>query len=238
MSLQLINLSIGYNLPIAENLALTIQACEPLALLGPNGAGKTTLLRTILGLTPSLNGEIHWDQININTKTASQRAAFMGYVPQRAEHPADFSVHEFVLLGLLGQNTLFSAPSELQHACVNQVLAELGITRLQHCLYTRLSGGEQQLVLIARALARRPGCLILDEPTAHLDYGQQLRIMETITQLSDSGMVVLYSTHVPDHALKYSKQVLFANANEDWSVGETASTLDPASIRRLYSLGH
>lgn len=236
MSLMLKSLSVGYAQPIVQSLSFAVTAGEPLALLGPNGAGKTTLLRTMLGLIPPLAGEILWDQATITTDHASQRANYMAYVPQRSDLPAEYTVHEFVLLGLLAENHLFATPTEQQHHRTSETLAALGIEKLEFKDYPKLSGGEQQLVLIARALARSPRCLILDEPTAHLDYGQQLRIMDRVKQLSESGIILMFSTHVPDHAINYSTQVLLADKTNGWSVGNTTDVLNPLAISRLYGL--
>ena len=186
---------------IQSDLDLEIHAGQILSLLGPNGVGKTTLFKTLLGFLPLLAGQL---LIAGRALTDWQRPALaqvIGYVPQAHNPPFPYRVRQVVVMGRTAHLGLFGAPSRRDHALADAALAELGITALADRIYTQLSGGEQQLVLIARALVQQPRLLLLDEPTASLDFGNQVRVLEQILALARRGIAIVMTTHAPDHAL-------------------------------------
>lgn len=181
--IQLNNLSIGYKKTVlASEMNLQLEANQIICLLGANGCGKTTLLKTILGLLPALSGEILLQNRPHFEWSQKQLAQFIGYVPQ-VHHLFHFTVQEVVLMGRTAHLSWYSTPKKSDIDIAEQCLDTLGIAHLSQRFYHQISGGERQLVLIARALAQQPSFLIMDEPTSNLDFGNQIRVLEKITSL-------------------------------------------------------
>lgn len=196
------SLAIGHaGVALGAPFALSVQPGEVLCLLGPNGCGKTTLFRTLLGLLPAVHGEVDLQGSPLRAHDRAARARRMGYVPQAAPLPFAWRVREVVAMGRAAHLGLLAAPGRADEAIADDCLRELGLQALADRTVTTLSGGERQLVLIARALAQQAQLLIMDEPTASLDFGNQLRILDTVRRLADRGIGVLLSTHQPQHAL-------------------------------------
>jgi iron complex transport system ATP-binding protein len=203
MMLRGYDLSIGYrDRVVGRHLDISLARGEVLALLGPNGGGKTTLLKTLLGLLPPLSGQVQLGERGLSDYSNSERAQLLAYVPQSHIATFAFTVEAMVLMGRTAHNTLLSAPTAADRAIVVQTLDRLGIEHLRERPYTMISGGERQLVLLARALAQEPQFIILDEPTASLDFGNQGKVMQEIRRLSASGHGVLFTTHDPNHAMR------------------------------------
>ncbi|WP_040485443.1 ABC transporter ATP-binding protein, partial [Lutibaculum baratangense] len=193
--LRLDDVSFGYGRRVVgSGLSLACDEGQAVALLGPNGSGKTTLFKTILGLIPPLGGRVTVDGEDTRHWSARRRARLFGYVPQSSPGYFPFSVTEMVMMGRTARLGAFSAPSEADGIAAARVIDRLGIGRLAERSYTELSGGERQLVLIARALAQEPRILILDEPTASLDFGNQIMVVETVRHLVEEGLTVILST--------------------------------------------
>lgn len=170
--LQARNLAIGYaGRRIADGLNLTLQRGEILCLLGPNGIGKSTLFRTLLGLQPALAGSVQVQGDSLAMLNARHIAQRIAYVPQAQSGSFPFTLFDMVLMGRTAHRGLFAAPSRRDHSIATAALQRLGISALADTIYTRLSGGERQLGLIARALAAEAPLMLLDEPTANLDFG-------------------------------------------------------------------
>lgn len=208
--LQTRGLAIGYrHHAVGEGIDLALDAGEVLCLLGPNGSGKTTLFRTLLGLLPPLHGEVCIDGRALGEWLRIDLARRLSYVPQGHAGLFAFTVEEVVLMGRTARIGRFAMPSAHDREVSRQALAVLGIERLAERVYTEVSGGERQLALIARALAQEAGILILDEPTASLDFGNQLRVLDHVAALKDRGLAVLMSTHQPEHALRVADRIAF-----------------------------
>ena len=197
------NLTIGYRDRVVGNhLDISLKTGEVLALLGPNGGGKTTLLKTLLGLLPPKGGEVRLGDRPLASYTLRERARRIAYVPQSHGATFGFMVETFVLMGRTAHGTLFSRPSTADRAIAARMLERFGIAHLADRPYTKISGGERQLALLARALAQEPKFVVLDEPTASLDFGNQGRVMREIRALGASGHGVLFTTHDPNHAMR------------------------------------
>ena len=218
--LETLALAIGHRQRrIGDSITLQIRAGEVLCLLGPNGSGKTTLFRTLLGLLPALHGTVRVGGRPLLEWSRQNLARMLAYVPQSQMLPFAFDVEELVLMGRVGHIGRFAQPSALDHQIAHQALETLGIAHLAGRSCMDVSGGERQLALVARALAQEAQVLILDEPTASLDFGNQLRVLEQIAVLSARGIAVLMSTHQPEHALRVADRIAFLKAGRIVSQG-------------------
>ena len=181
MKLEGQNLSIGYrDRLVGSGLDVGLRTGEVLALLGPNGGGKTTLLKTMLGLLAPRAGEVHLGDRSLASYSSRERARLLAYVPQSHAATFAFTVETGVLMGRSAHGNLFSRPAAADRAVVARMLERFGIAHLAHRPYTMISGGERQLALLARALAQEPQFVVLDEPTASLDFGNQGRVLREI----------------------------------------------------------
>lgn len=235
--LQAQSLSIGHGRRcVAQGLAFALAPGEVLCLLGANGSGKTTLLRTLLGLLPPLAGEVRCRGQNVAAWPRAAFARHVGYVPQAHAGLFPFTVEDVVLMGRAARVGRFSAPGAADRQVARHCLELLGIARLRASVYTAISGGERQLALIARALAQEPSLLVMDEPTASLDFGNQIRVLEHIGRLRAGGMAVLMSTHQPEHALRIADRVALLGGGRLQAIGAPRATATPAALAALYGV--
>jgi ABC-type cobalamin/Fe3+-siderophores transport system ATPase subunit len=226
----------GYrNCRVLHDVSLTIDDGEIVCLLGPNGSGKTTLFKAILGLLP-FQGELSIDSRPLSSISRRQRAQLLGYVPQIHIPPFPFTVLDVVLAGRTPCIGTFSAPSEKDRNFAREALRMLSIERLIERNYAQLSGGERQLVLIARALAQSPKFLILDEPTSHLDFGNQFRIIQIIRSLAQKKMGIVFTTHVPDHAFMCATKVVGLISGRIAAYGKPSEALTKTLLSEMYGI--
>lgn len=221
---------------VLNNISLQIQPGDNIALLGANGAGKSTLLRILLGLLRAHNGDVFLEG---NPQSGLKRrsiARIMAYVPQSHTPSFPFSVRQIVLQGRLPLNGLGQAPSADDHAATERALTEMGIEALIERTYTELSGGERQLVLIARALVQQARLIVLDEPVTGLDYGHQLRLLQHLEHLAGQGLAILSSTHRPEHALASANRTWVLDQGQLIADGVPRDVISAALIERLYQI--
>jgi iron complex transport system ATP-binding protein len=228
-------LTIGYrDRVVGHALDVALDQGEVLALLGPNGGGKTTLLKTLLGLIRPLAGAVELDGRALPALSVRERARRIAYVPQSHVATFAFPVESVVLMGRTAHGNLFSRPSATDRAVAARALEQFGITALAERPYTMISGGERQLVLLARALAQEPQFIVLDEPTASLDFGNQGRVMRQLRALAASGHGVLFTTHDPNHALRTADRAYLLRAGERIAEGSVGAVLNRAQLEDLY----
>jgi iron complex transport system ATP-binding protein len=229
------DLTIGYrDRVVGRHLDIALSTGEVLALLGPNGGGKTTLLKTMLGLLPPQAGEVQLDKRSLSDYSARERARLIAYVPQSHVATFAFTVETIVLMGRTAHGDLFSRPTATDRVIAAQVLERFGISHLSERPYTMISGGERQLVLLARALAQEPRFIVLDEPTASLDFGNQGKVMQEIRNLGVSGHGVLFTTHDPNHAMRAANRAYLLREGTCIGEGATESVLSRAQLEKLY----
>jgi iron complex transport system ATP-binding protein len=207
-----------------------------MCVLGPNGGGKTTLFRTILGLLPKQAGSIHLETSPLELLSRSEIARRAGYVPQEHAGYFAFTVREFVLMGRTAHLGAFSVPARKDREVAERALASLAISALAERPITEISGGERQLALLARALAQEPKLLVLDEPTAGLDFGNQVRVLERMSQLAASGIAILFSSHDPDHAFLCAQRALLLAEGRALEIGTPRDVIRPDTLQRLYGV--
>ncbi|EOF7806419.1 ABC transporter ATP-binding protein [Klebsiella pneumoniae] len=223
-SLSLQALRYGHRQPLFAPLTLACRPGEIWAVLGANGRGKSTLLDTLTGVLPPLGGEM-------------QCEGGVALVPQSFRPAFRWRVSDVVLMGRARHVDLFAQPDEEDARRVEQALAQLGIAALAEDDFGALSGGQQQLVLIARALVSASQNILLDEPCSALDLGNQHVVLQLIGDLAHrQARTVLFTTHDPNHALQVASHTLLLLPEGRWLAGETADVLSETHLRQAYGL--
>lgn len=236
-TLEAVDLTYGYpNHPVGRGMHLRLDAGEVVALLGPNGSGKTTLLRTMLGALRPLGGEVRVEGRSIATWPRARLARWLAYVPQAHAGFFPFSTLDVVLMGRTAHLRAFAVPAKRDRELALAALDQVGVAELAPRVFTELSGGERQLVLVARALAQDPRMLVMDEPAASLDYGNQIRLLDEMAALRRRGLGVLMSTHHPDHARRIADRVVLVKRGATVAEGAPAPILTPDMLGRLYDI--
>jgi iron complex transport system ATP-binding protein len=221
---------------VSGGVSFRVRSGEMLALLGPNGSGKTTLFKTILGLIPPLGGKVLLDGSDLTPAAANERARLFGYVPQAAAGYFPYTVREIVMMGRTPHIRLFSAPGGRDRGITEAAIGRLNLHGLAERDFTRISGGERQLTLVARALAQEPAFLVMDEPTASLDFANQLRMLDLIRALAGSGIGIIFSTHHPDQALAVATHAALLNEGALQAIGEAKHVLTSEQLSLLFGV--
>ncbi|MBE5799728.1 MAG: ABC transporter ATP-binding protein [Clostridiales bacterium] len=237
MNLEIHNLSFAYgNHPVLEDVSFGLDKGDFLSVLGPNGVGKSTLFRCILGRLNDYSGSITSDGDDLRTLPRREAARRLAYIPQIHTPTFSYTVLDTVLMGTARQLSPFAQPGRAQSEKAMQALERVGAAHLAQRDFTRLSGGEQQLVLVARAIAQQADILIMDEPTSALDYGNQLRVLQLVRELAGEGYGVLLSTHNPQHALTFATRTLALCGGRVAALGRPEDVLTPELVSQLYGV--
>ncbi len=230
-------LGFGYpGKPVGRGVDLDVGAGEVVCLLGPNGSGKTTLFKTLLGLLPAQAGTVVIGADRLDDLPRTEIARRIAYVPQAHAAQFPYRVIDMVVMGRTAHLGMFAAPSERDRQKAHAALDLLGVGELADTPYTRISGGQRQLALIARALAQDASLIVMDEPTASLDFGNQVRVLAQVRQLAGRGLGVILSTHDPDHALAMASRVLLLHDGRLIADGPPRDVLTPARLRAVYGI--
>ena len=236
--LRLENVCFQYRrgLPILNEVSFTMAEGEAVSLLGPNGAGKTTLMRCILGLLPLRAGRVYLCGQDITMLSVRKRARLVSYVPQSSMLAFPYLAQEVVLMGRVAHLGLGASPGTADHKAAFKAMEAMDILHLAERPFQRLSGGEKQLVVIARALAQQAPLMILDEPTASLDFFNQARALKLVRTLAQSGQTILMTTHAPDHAFLIADKVVMMKAGKIFACGPPAETVTEQNLLDLYGI--
>ncbi|WP_332448814.1 ABC transporter ATP-binding protein [Methanoculleus sp.] len=221
---------------VFTGITLPVEEGSVFSLLGPNGTGKSTLLKCMAGLIAPSHGRVLLDGRDIGGMQPHEIARRVGFVPQTQVSPFPFRVRDIVLMGRAPHLSPFAAPSPQDETVAADALDRVGVSHLADRPCTAISGGEWQLVLIARAIAQRPGVLLLDEPTSHLDLGNQMRVLDVIRGLAEDGITIIVATHFPDHALLTSSRVAILKDQRILAVGPPDDVIREDTMRQAYGV--
>ncbi len=227
---------------IFRDISFSVSPGEIFCLLGPNGCGKTTLLDCMLGSLKLASGDISLDGNSIAAMQPGELARLVAYVPQKHDRTFPYTVRDIVKMGRAAYIGLFGTPSRADEQAADEALETVGIAHLRHRPYTQISGGEGQLVMIARALAQATPIIIMDEPTAHLDFRHELVIMETVARLVRAkGISVIMATHFPNHAFYFQNngvatRVALLHEGGILAAGSPGDILSEQNMELLYGV--
>lgn len=226
---------------VLDQVSLHAKKGGILCLLGPNGSGKTTLLKCILGILKSEKGTIIIDDSHTSKLSHRELAKKVSYVPQKQTASFPYSVLDMVVMGRTCHLGQFSKPGQKDYDIAEKSLEYVGLESLMERPYTEISGGESQLAMIARALTQESRCMIMDEPTAHLDYRNELVVLETIKELVADGHTVVMATHYPNHAYYFENhgldtKVAFLNEGQIQFFGKPSEVLTEDILEKIYDI--
>ncbi|MDR2096120.1 MAG: ABC transporter ATP-binding protein [Treponema sp.] len=235
------NLDCGYGKkPIFSGISFTVRPGEVFCVLGPNGVGKTTLFRTILGFEKPLGGDIFLETKRLRYWKRNDLAKKIAYVPQAHIPPFPYTVEEVVIMGrtIRFEKSHFgrNLPGKMDYEKTENILEHMGIVHLRKRTYTHISGGERQLVLIARALAQEPEYLVMDEPALNLDFGNQMHLINETIRLRETGMGIIMTSHHPDHVFLCADRVMLMKWGNRFSIGSKDEILTEEQLTDTYEV--
>ncbi len=219
---------------ILKDISFKVGKSEFVCILGSNGCGKTTLLKTILAILKPTKGKITINDDDVHKMPEKLLAQQIAYIPQAHVPPFPFTVEDVVLMGRTPYLNRMAVPNALDVEKSNQALERLGMTNMAKKRYTELSGGQRQMVIIARALAQEPKMLVMDEPTANLDFGNQHIVFEQLIKLAHKDLSVLMVTHNPDHALFCADETIIMKEGKVIDKGKTSAVVNESSMQEIY----
>ena len=231
------NISFSYEgEEIFSDISFSIEKADVLCILGPNGTGKTTLIKCLNALHDINSGEILINGKNIKKLSFREISRHIGYIPQSHVPSFPFKVLDVVVMGRAPYLSLTDSPKKEDIEIAVNALKTLGIEHIRDKEYTNLSGGERQLVFLARILCQQPDILILDEPTSHLDFGNQIKLLEIIDNLSKAGLSIIMSSHFPDHAFLSSNKVAILKDKKFIDFGTPEEVVTESNLKKAYSI--
>ncbi len=222
---------------VLENVSLTLHAGQAMGVLGPNGSGKTTLLRTLSGVLSPRRGTVLWEGRNLLTTSSRERARLIGVVPQTSRVDFEFTAFEVVLMGRSPRLDRFEVETAADYRAVREAMEVTDTWHLEARPFSQLSGGEQQRVILARALVQEPRILLLDEPTAHLDLRYQYEVMDLITRLrKEEGLLVIGVFHDLNMAARYCEEAVLLHEGRIYAAGTLEAVLTEENLAAVYGV--
>ncbi len=227
----------GENREILREIIFTASPKEIITILGPNGAGKSTLFKCISGIWNDYEGEIRFQGERVDKFSFERRAKFFAIVPQEHEPPFSYSVLDVVLTGRASYIGLFSSPKRKDYEKAEEALELVGIKHLKDKAYTKISGGERQLTLIARALVQEAPVLLLDEPTSHLDFRNQFIVLNTVKKLAkEKNLTVIMTLHDPNLASLFSDKIVVLKKGKVFHNGCPSEVIKKEILEKVYEI--
>ncbi len=224
------------NKNIFEDLSFSVNSGEIFCILGPNGTGKSTLLRCVGGLYKMCKGKVLVGGKDIALFSPANLAKKIGFIAQTHTPTFPYKVLDVVLMGRTPHLNLLATPSQKDYALAEKAIHTLEIDHLRDKPYTKLSGGEMQLVLFARVLAQAPEILLLDEPTSHLDIANQVRTIELIRKLAKEKLCIVMTSHFPDHAFYISDKVALMKNKTFIAIGNVDEVMTENNLKETYGV--
>jgi iron complex transport system ATP-binding protein len=221
---------------VFRDLSLTIRPGNVLCLLGPNGTGKSTLLKCMGGILRILQGRILLNSRNLADLKLPDIAKIIGFVPQGLTSAFPFRVKDIVVMGRAPHLSILASPSRRDMEIAYKAMDEVGVLHLADRPCNSVSGGEWQLTLIARALVQEPKILLLDEPTSHLDMGNQMKILRVVKNLADQRMTIVMASHFPDHAFLVADVAAILNNGRIVHMGPPEEVITEETMRETYGV--
>ncbi|NLW71031.1 MAG: ABC transporter ATP-binding protein [Eubacteriaceae bacterium] len=221
---------------IFTDLSYTMESNEVFCILGPNGIGKTTLLKSLMNLHPLKSGVIKIDGNDLRNIGQRQLAKLMSFIPQTTQFTFPYKVLDVVLMGRTPHLNAMSQPSREDYQKSMEAIELLGIKDLIFRPVTQLSGGQLQLVMLARAIAQEAKFLLLDEPTNHLDYGKQMQTLSIIKAMKERNVGMIMTSHNPDHAFLACDKVAIMNRGQFTSVGTPDEVVTKKNLKEIYGI--
>lgn len=238
MIMELKNISFAYPgaSNIFSNISFSVEKGQIISILGPNGVGKTTLLNCMGNLAAPTSGEILIEGKSMRGMSAREVGMNIGFVPQFIIPSFAYEVLDYVVTGCAPRMGTFEKPKKEHYETARECLDQMEISHLSQKYYTHISGGERQQVSISRALAQRPKLILMDEPTAHLDYGNQIKVLRIIKKIASEGYAVVITTHNPDHALLLGGEVAAINTDGELTFGSCSDVINEKFLSSLYGI--
>ena len=237
MSVVVKDLSFSYGShQVLHDISFTVEKGEFLSILGSNGVGKSTLFRCVLGLLNSYKGQVLIDGVDTRRLPPSKMAKLAAYIPQNCSPAFNYSVEDIVLMGTTAGLNALRSPGKKELERVDWALDKIGIGHLRKRCFHHISGGERQLAVIARALVQDAQLLMLDEPTASLDFGNQMLVQEQARALADEGYTIIQTTHNPEQSYMFSDRVLAIKDGHVLCHGAPQEIMTRDIIGQLYRL--
>lgn len=240
MKLTVNNVSYGYEETslLWKDVSFTVGKGEIFSIMGSNGCGKSTLLRCVIGFYKPFTGSVTLEDGDHRYSALEDTKAFterIGYVPQIQNTAYSFSIRDYVVMGRAPHLGLFQKPGKEDYEITDEVLQEMGIYDIRDRSFNLLSGGQQRQAVIARAIVQDPELIIMDEPTNHLDYGNQYRVIKMIEKLSERGIGVILTTHMPDHAMTLGHKVGVI-VDHHMVVGKASEVITEELLEKIYKV--
>lgn len=221
---------------VLRQLSLDIQPGTVTAILGPNGVGKTTLLHLALGWLKPQEGVILLDGQPLNQYSRRAVGQWMALVPQTERISFEYSILDYVVLGRTPYLAPLAMPTPDDYRMGMEAIEQVGLGAMAQRAVTTLSGGERQLVLVARALVQQPRLLVLDEPMSHLDLANKARLIQLLNELVAQGMTLLLTTHEPDVAAAVASHLVLMTAGRVFRAGTLADVLTSENLTSTYGI--